>query len=95
MLDDDKYEVELNLETRKMRADSLGCETEIPVADWIEIGVLGEDGKELYLRKHKLTENEWQLAAVVDEEPIEAGIDSYNKLIDRNPDDNVKRVARK
>jgi len=25
----------------------------------------------------------------------EAGIDPYNKLIDRNPDDDVKKVARK
>ncbi len=27
---------------------------------------------------------------VVDEEPVKAGIDPYNKLIDRVPTDNVK-----
>ena len=78
-----------------MRADSLGRETEVALADWVEIGVLGEDGEELYMQKHKLTQNEVQLEVIVDKEPVEAGIDPYNKLIDRNPDDNVKKVARK
>ena len=92
---DGKYRVELNLKTRKMRADSLGRETEVAIADWIEIGVLGEDGEELYMQKHKLTGNEVHLEIIVDKKPVEAGIDPYNKLIDRNPDDNVKKVARK
>ncbi|TDJ02108.1 MAG: hypothetical protein E2O76_02880 [Caldithrix sp.] len=92
---DGKYRVELNLKTRKMRADSLGRETEVAIADWIEIGVLGEDGEELYMQKHKLTGNEVHIEVIVDKKPVEAGIDPYNKLIDRNPDDNVKKVARK
>ncbi len=29
---------------------------------------------------------------VVDERPVRAGIDPYNKLVDRNSDDNVKKV---
>jgi hypothetical protein len=28
----------------------------------------------------------------VDELPVEAGIDPYVKLIDRNPDDNAKKM---
>ena len=28
---------------------------------------------------------------VVAAKPVKAGIDPYNKLIDRNPDDNVKK----
>ncbi len=47
------------------------------------------------MQKHKLIQNEVQLEVIVDKEPLEAGIDPYNKLIDRNPDDNVKKVARK
>ncbi|MBN4080921.1 hypothetical protein JYT44_01015 [Caldithrix abyssi] len=90
-----KYKVELNIKSRKMRADGLGQETEIALADWIEIGVLGEDGKELYLQKHKLTKKETHIEVIVDELPIEAGIDPYNKLIDRNPNDNVTRVVKK
>jgi hypothetical protein len=30
---------------------------------------------------------------VVDEEPKKAGIDPFNKLIDRNPDDNIVSVS--
>ena len=32
------------------------------------------------------------LEFVVDQKPIRVGIDPYNKIIDRNPDDNLKRV---
>jgi aminopeptidase N len=91
---DGRYEVQLELASRKLRADSLGVESEIPLADWIEIGILGAEGKELYLQKHKIERNEVKLEIVVDEEPVEAGIDPYIKLIDRNPDDNLKRAAR-
>jgi ABC-2 type transport system permease protein len=31
---------------------------------------------------------------VVDAEPTEVGIDPYNKLVDRNSDDNRKKVER-
>ena len=33
------------------------------------------------------------LEFVVDQKPARVGIDPYNKIIDRNPDDNLKRVA--
>ena len=29
---------------------------------------------------------------MVDEKPVRAGIDPYNKLVDRNSDDNLKKV---
>ena len=29
---------------KKLRADERGNETEVPLDDWIDIGVLGEDG---------------------------------------------------
>jgi ABC-2 type transport system permease protein len=31
----------------------------------------------------------------VDKKPVQAGIDPLDKLIDRNPDDNVMAVAKK
>lgn len=90
--DDGRYRVRLELASHKLRADSLGVETEIALADWIEIGVLGEDGKEIYLQKHKVDRSDVNLEIVVGEKPVEAGIDPHIKLIDRNPDDNVKKV---
>ena len=47
----------------------------------------------LYLRKHRFTGKETTLEVVVDAEPYDAGIDPYNKLIDRVPDDNRKAVT--
>jgi ABC-2 type transport system permease protein len=35
------------------------------------------------------------LTLVVDKLPAKAGIDPLNKLIDRNPDDNVVKVEKK
>jgi aminopeptidase N len=92
---DGKYKVALTIHAKKLRADSLGYETEIPIGDWIDIGVLGKDGKELYLAKQRISQAQMDFELLVDEPPVEAGIDPYVKLIDRNPDDNVKKVGRK
>jgi hypothetical protein len=49
-------------------------------------------GKPLYFKKHKITNGKTTLEITVDEEPTQAGIDPYNKLIDRTPKDNVRDV---
>ncbi len=97
--EDGKYLVKLTVEARKLRSDGKGVETEIPINDYIDIGVFGEeevDGRTgesvLYLRKHRITESPATFELVVDGKPVRAGIDPYNKLIDRNSDDNVKSV---
>jgi ABC-type transport system involved in multi-copper enzyme maturation permease subunit len=95
---DGTYTVTLELQSRKMRADGRGVETEIPHEDWIEVGVYGRedgDGEEplLYLEKHRLESGTNEIEIVVDEEPSRAGIDPRHLLVDRVPDDNVKRVT--
>ena len=101
MLPDSTWEVSLAFESKKMRADSLGFETDITFNDYIEIGVFGDLGKEfgelgerLYLKKHKISGSD-TVRIVVDKKPTRAGIDPYNKLIDRNSDDNTKRLEEK
>ncbi len=89
---DDRYEVTLNIQSKKLRADSLGAETPVAMSDWIDIGVLGEDDKELYLQKHKVDREEMTFTVIVDELPLKGGIDPYAKLIDRNHKDNTKAV---
>ncbi|MDP5081111.1 MAG: hypothetical protein NWP87_00535 [Winogradskyella sp.] len=71
----------------------------LQLQDYIDIGIFAEneiDGKmkekELYLKKHKITAIENKISIVVDEKPIEVGIDPYNKLIDRNSGDNRQRL---
>jgi hypothetical protein len=93
-LGDGRYLVSLEVESRKFRADGKGVETEVDVDDWIDIGVFGgEDEAVLFMQKRHVTESDMQIEVVVDGEPKRAGIDPYNKLIDRDSDDNVRKVS--
>ncbi len=96
---DGRYTVHLTVESKKLRANELGAESEIPLHDWIDIGVFGTDSKgaekELYMAKHQLSKPKTEIEIVVDSKPSKAGIDPYNKLIDRQSGDNVKAIADK
>ncbi|MBX2966169.1 MAG: hypothetical protein KF845_08495 [Cyclobacteriaceae bacterium] len=95
----------LTVQTKKIYYDSTGRDIgEGKTKDLIEIGIFAEDGKNdkgmtqktpLYLKKHWLVPGEHTLEFIVDTKPVKAGIDPYNKLIDRIPDDNVKTVEKK
>ncbi|NML64657.1 hypothetical protein HHL22_05510 [Hymenobacter sp. RP-2-7] len=97
---DGRYDVALTVKAEKVHADSLGNETPAPLADYVEVGIFGPDqapgenwdvhGQALLLRKIKLTKPEETLHFVVREQPAKAGIDPYQKLIDRFYYDNVK-----
>jgi ABC-type transport system involved in multi-copper enzyme maturation permease subunit len=89
-----KYEVKLKVAARKLRAGELGDEKEVPFADWIDIGVLDAGGKALYMEKHKIDRLETDFTIMVDRQPAKAGIDPWNKLVDRKPDDNVVAVSK-
>jgi hypothetical protein len=92
-----KYKVALAVTTRKLKADVSGAETEIPLNDLIEVGVFkgtGEDQKPLLLEKRRIVGKSANFDLIVDERPDRAGIDPYNKLIDRNPEDNTVPVSK-
>jgi len=93
---DGKYKVTLEVQARKVQADGNGAETQVPLADYIEIGVFSgkkDEEKPLYLKKEKMTEEHKTFVITVDQQPTLAGIDPYNKLIDRNADDNMIDVT--
>jgi ABC-2 type transport system permease protein len=98
-LEDGKYRVKLDLHAGKLVADGTGAETEEAVDIWVDIGIFARppggnesDEKVLYLHKHRITQAQTSLEIVVDEVPFDAGIDPYNKLVDRNSADNRKPV---
>ncbi len=100
--EDGRYAVTLKLHAAKFEADGQGKENEVPVTDEIEVGIFArpKGGKEddesvLYLARHRFEQTETTLELVVDGEPYDAGIDPYNKLIDRVSDDNRRRVTLK
>jgi len=93
---DGKYKVTLEVQARKVQADGNGVETPMALADYIEIGVFSgkkDEEKPLYLKKEKITDEHRTFEIVVDQEPTFAGIDPYNKLIDRNSEDNMISVS--
>jgi ABC-2 type transport system permease protein len=70
-----------------------------PLNDYIEIGVFAEEtikgkkrDKELHLKKVKITGIENKVKVIVNEKPLEAGVDPYNKLIDTQSEDNRRKL---
>jgi len=51
--------------------------------------------KPLHLEKQRFSTGKSTVEFVVDEKPTFAGIDPYNKLIDRQPEDNLIEVEEK
>ena len=88
---DHKYKVTLTVQVRKLQADGSGVETPMPLHDFIDIGVFNgkkDEEKPLYLKKVWLTQPTQTFEIIVDQPPTRAGIDPFNKLIDRDSDDN-------
>src|SRR5271156_1030517 len=96
---DGKYDVAVEVQTQKFKADEQGNEQEVPVDDWIEIGALAAPekgkkyGKVLYREREHMTTGQSNYSFTVDELPDKAGIDPLLLLIDRIPSDNLKQVT--
>ncbi len=94
----DEYEVLFTTLSEKVKADSLGGETVVDISDYIDIAVFGVAdgdglGKPLVYKRVKIDKNENTYRFTVAEKPGSVGIDPYNYLIDRTPDDNIKSVT--
>jgi ABC-2 type transport system permease protein len=96
---DGKFDVRIEYESAKSQADGLGKETPLALDDWMQVGVFSRKAGEpehseraLYLQPQHITQVKGTIEVVVDSAPFEVGLDPYNKFIDRNPDDNRKRV---
>jgi ABC-2 type transport system permease protein len=94
---DHKFKVSLAVQARKSKADENGNESPMPLNDYIDIGIFTgkkDQEKPLYLQKQKLTQEHQTFEITVDQMPTRAGIDPYNKLIDRVADDNIIDVTK-
>jgi ABC-2 type transport system permease protein len=95
------WQVTLNVRARKVVVDEAGVETEVPMDDWVEIGVFasaeegGGAGEPLYVQKHRIRSGAQTITVTVPRKPDRAGIDPYRLLIDWDLDDNVARVKEK
>jgi ABC-2 type transport system permease protein len=93
-----QWEVTVQVECRKLKADELGKETEVPLSDWMEIGAFAKPegdkkyGKTLHRQRVKIAQKDNTFTFRVSEKPDKAGIDPFRMLMDREPKDNVKAV---
>ncbi len=95
---DGKYDVTVAIETHKYKADAKGNEVEVPMDDWVEVGALAAPAKGYHYgavlareRVH-ITGKNGTYTFVTDTLPDKAGVDPLLLLIDRIPDDNMKKV---
>jgi len=94
-----KYQVTLDLVAKKVRADSVGNEIDVPMDDLVEIGVFGAPGNNddlgppLYLTRHRIRSGKQTIRVTVPREPSRAGIDPHHWLVDLEGGDNVVSVT--
>jgi aminopeptidase N len=89
---DGKYVVKVTVASSKLRSDAKGEEKPVPLNDLVDIGVFADKERVLFSGKRRITKPTETFEIVVGEKPVKAGIDPFNKLIDRNPKDNVKSL---
>jgi hypothetical protein len=99
---DGRWDVTLTVEARKLYANGQGKETQAPLTgETVDLGVFtAEPGKKafsakdvLYMQRHPVKSGTQVFTVTVDKKPLFAGVDPYNKRIDRNSDDNDIKVT--
>ena len=101
-LDNGKWETTFTVNSKKIYYDDTGKEKFIDdKKNLVDVGLFGEDitgddgvtiKNPFYFELKWLSAGDNTFTVVTDEKPLKAGIDPYNKLIDRNSDDNLESV---
>ena len=82
---DGRWDVAVTVDARKLYADGEGVETASPLNETFDVGMFtAEPGKDAF------DEDD---VVLLERRPTFAGVDPYNKWIDRNSDDNVRPVG--
>jgi ABC-type transport system involved in multi-copper enzyme maturation permease subunit len=91
------WQVTLEVEAHKVVADSAGRETELPMGEWVEIGIFAPAGpgeilgKPLYVQKHRVRSGTQTITVMLPHKPARGGIDPYN-LLDWEEGDNIEPI---
>jgi hypothetical protein len=90
------WRVTLDVRARKVVVDEAGVEADVPMDEWVEVGVYAADdgtSEPLYLRKHRVRSGRQAISVTVPRVPSRAGIDPRRLLIDTEGDDNTVDVG--
>ncbi len=98
---DGRWDVDLTVSAAKDYADGKGKQTSAPMNETVDIGLFTADptkpgfapSKVVQMLRMPMTSGQHVLHLIAAQRPAFAGIDPYNKLIDRNGDDNVVKVG--
>ncbi|HEX6866272.1 MAG TPA: hypothetical protein VF122_03475, partial [Caulobacteraceae bacterium] len=97
---DGRYDVALSVEARKLYADSKGKETETPLDEMVDVGLFARSPGDkafgprdvIAFERREVRSGRQTFHIVANRAPEYGGVDPYNKLIDRNSDDNLTRA---
>jgi aminopeptidase N len=98
---DGRWDVTLTVAAKKLYANAEGDETEAPLNEQFDVGVFtAEPGKKdfdekdvLVFQRRPVRSGAQTFTFTVDRKPTHAGVDPYNKWIDRDSDDNTVAVT--
>lgn len=95
------YDVRFVVQARKLEADGEGRETEVPLDYQLDVGVFPAPAADadspdlpapLVLEKRRVVSGRNEFSFHTDQPVDRVGIDPYNKMIDRNPEDNLRSL---
>lgn len=97
---DGRYDVTIDVDAAKFHADGAGNETETPLSMELDIGLFTEHPRKVkdgaghiaLFERRTVTSGSQSFTLTVDERPSHAGVDPYNKLVDRQPENNITAV---
>jgi len=100
-LPDGRFETLLTVAADKFYADGQGKEKKTKLADTIDIGLFASrpelgafSAKDVdFMERRPIASGEQQIRLITTRKPAFAGVDPYNKYIDRNSDDNIVAVT--
>ena len=94
-----RYQVNLTVQSKKLVADSLGTERQVPENDYLPVAVFPaqpDDQKKLVspllLTKTRLHAGTNELSFTVPQKPARVAVDPYNEIVDRMLDDNSQKL---
>jgi aminopeptidase N len=98
---DGRYDVSLTVSAKKLYATGLGKQTDAPMNETVDVGLFtAEPGRKEFdpskvvlFTRLPVRSGVQTLHLVADKPPRFAGVDPYNKLIDRDADDNTIRIG--
>ena len=81
-----------------MVTDSAGVEVEVPMNDWIELGIVSAandaDGDIIYRQKHRIRTGRQTIVLSVSRPPARAGIDPWHLMVDLILEDNTATLEK-